>query len=156
MTNETCGTVRELIPDAVGARLSASDLEAVQRHVADCAECGAELLLARVVFQGRPPVPTGLLDRLLASVGAERGRPPRTWWHVSAAAVAALALGIGISSEPVADAPVPGYAYEIEEGDIWVSDDGLLAGAPLFEELSDAALLQLLDELSVDAAGGSA
>ena len=51
---------------------------------------------------------------------------------------------------------VPGYAYEVEEGDIWASDDGLMAGAPLFDELSDEALLQLLDELALGSAGGSA
>jgi hypothetical protein len=44
----------------------------------------------------------------------------------------------------------------LNEGEIWVSDDGLLAGAPLFDGLSDDALLQLLDELSVESTGGSA
>lgn len=162
MMDETCGTVRELIPDFAGRRLPAAERTGVERHVDQCAECAAELQLVRMVAAGRPRVPAGLLERLLTTVetglSAGRSRPPRTWWAVSAAAVAALALGIGMSSRAVVETPadVPGYAYEVEEGDIWVSDDGLVAGAPLFDDLSDDALLQLLDEISVSSAGGTA
>jgi len=157
MNEELCGTVRELIPDFVGSRLSSANLEVVEQHVVDCHECGAELALAQVVLAGRPAVPPELLERLLRSVRSSRQQPARTWWGLSAAAVAALALGIGMSSDPVeAPVDVPGFAYEVEEGGIWLSEDGLLAGAPLFDDLSDDALLQLLDELSVGSAGGSA
>lgn len=162
MIDETCGTVRELIPDLVGGRLMAADREEVERHAGRCGECGAELQLVRMVAAGRPRVPSGLLERVLASldagVGTGRSRPPRTWWAISAAAVAALALGIGMSSRSPAAVPVdvPGYAYEFEEGDVWLSDDGLVAGAPHFDDLSDDALLQLLDEISVSSAGGAA
>jgi len=158
MNDPMCGTVRELIPDFVGGRLPPRELELVERHVVDCGDCGAELALARVVFASRPMAPTGLADRIAGSVAAGRSQPARTWWGVSAAAIAALALGIGISSGPSMEAPadVPAFAYEVEEGDVWLSDDGLLAGAPLFDVLSDDALLQLLDELSVTSAGGSA
>jgi len=158
MNNEACGTVRELIPDFVGNRLSAADLGVVDSHVLDCPECGAELALARVVLASRLKPPPELLERLLQSVGTVRHRPAQTWWGISAAAIAALALGIGISSDPAAQAPVdvPGYAYEVEEGDIWLSDDGLVAGAPLLDGLSDDVLLQLLDELSLASSGGSA
>jgi hypothetical protein len=159
MNSQMCGTIRERIPDLVGDRLSGVDRTEVELHVRECGECASELELARTLYTSRPPVPAGLLERLLDSVHVVRPRQPsRTWWHVSAAAVAALALGIGISSDPAGQVPidVPGYAYEVEEGDIWVSDDGLLAGAPLFDDLSDDALLQLLDELSAGSAGGSA
>ena len=162
MKDDTCGTVRELIPDFVARRLAVDARAPVERHVDRCAECAAELELVRMVASGRPRVPEGLLERLLTAVEAgvdtHGVRPPRTWWAVSAAAVAALALGIGMSSRPVAEVPtdVPGYAYEVEEGDIWVSDDGLVAGAPLFDDLSDDALLQLLDEIAVSSAGGTA
>jgi hypothetical protein len=37
-----------------------------------------------------------------------------------------------------------------------MSDDGLLAGAPLFDGLSDEALVALLDELSLEGPGGAA
>jgi anti-sigma factor RsiW len=159
-----CGTVRELIPDVVGGRISETDRGKVERHAVECSECAAELRLAGTLFASRPVPPRGLLERLLESVHTSaptvrtRAQPPRVWWSVAAAAVAAFALGIGISSDPGPELPVevPGFAYEVEEGDIWVSDDGLLAGAPLFDDLSDDALLQLLEELSVASAGGSA
>ena len=41
-----------------------------------------------------------------------------------------------------------------DEG-VWLSDDGLLAGAPALDGLSDEALLQLLEELVGGSAGGS-
>ena len=158
MNDELCGTVRELLPDFVGSRLSAADLEVVERHVIDCGECRAELQLAQVILASRPSAPPELLERLVRSVGASGPQPVRTWWAVSAAAVAAFALGIGISSDPSAGGliSVPGYASEVEEGAVWVTDDGLLAGAPHFDGLSDDALLQLLDELSVGSTGGAA
>jgi hypothetical protein len=158
MNDERCGSVRELIPDFVGSRLSPADLGVVDGHVIDCRECAAELELAQVILASRPSAPPELLERLVRSVGASRTAPVRTWWAVSAAAIAALALGIGISSDSSLQAPieVPGYAYEVGEGDVWLSDDGLLAGAPLFDHLSDDALLRLLDELAVGSAGGSA
>jgi hypothetical protein len=38
----------------------------------------------------------------------------------------------------------------------WVSDDGLIAGAPALDDLSDEALMTLLDELGADGSGGAA
>jgi len=157
MSEQTCGEMRELIPDFVRGGLTESERALVRKHVAGCSECGAEIELAGLVLASRPAVPASLLGRLLDAVDATRQRPARTWWGISAAAVAALALGIGLSShESAAPVEVPGYAYEVEEGEIWVSDDGLLAGAPSFDGLSDDALLQLLDELTVTSAGGTA
>jgi len=158
MSEQICGDVRELIPDYVGERLSDVDRRVVEGHVRGCDDCRAELGLARVVFSGRLRAPEGLLERVLEAVESTRARPAHTWWGISAAAVAALALGIGLASRPSQPVPVdvPSYAYEVEEGEYWVSDDGLVAGAPSFDELSDDALMQLLDELSVESAGGSA
>jgi len=157
MNDFECGQVRELIPDFVGSRLAAEDLEAVEAHVTRCGECRAELELAQTILASRPRIPDGLLARIAAAVAADRRSHTRPWWGISAAAVAALALGIGLSSQR-AEAPVdvPGFAYEAEEGDVWLSDDGLVAGAPLFDGLSDDALMTLLDEISLDGAGGAA
>lgn len=155
--NETeCGTVRELIPDFVASRLAVDEVERVERHVQACAECLAELELAQVLLASRASVPEGLLERITRAAVTQGRAPARTWWGVSAAAIAALALGIGITSDPAQEAPVEGFAQEAEEGEIWLSDDGLLAGAPALDELSDEALLQLLDELTVGSTGGSA
>ena len=162
MTDETneveCGRVRELIPDYVSATLAASERARVDAHVRACGECRAELELANLLYASRPAVPAALLGRIQRATKADRRAPAHTWWGVSAAAIAALALGIGITSNgaPEPSAEVPSYAYEAEEGEIWVSDDGLVAGAPALDELSDEALLQLLDELSTGTGGGSA
>jgi hypothetical protein len=157
MSDFACGTIRELIPDFVASRLGAEDLEAVEGHVTECGDCRAELELAQMILASRPRVPAGLLDRVTRAVAANRRAVSRPWWGISAAAVAALALGIGMPSER-AQAPldVPGFAYEAEEGQVWMSDDGLLAGAPLFDGLSDEALVALLDELSLEGPGGAA
>ena len=123
--------------------------------MARCADCRAELDLVRLLYASRAEVPEGLLERLTRETMA--GRPARAWWGISAAAIAALALGIGIGShDPAPAAEVPGFAREAEAGEIWLSDDGLVAGAPALDDLSDDALLQLLDDLTNSSAGGTA
>jgi hypothetical protein len=157
MNDFECGRVRDLIPGFVGSRLTPEDLETVEVHLTDCGDCRAELELAQTILASRPIVPDGLLAKITAAVTGERRSRTRPWWGLSAAAVAALALGIGLSSQSEETRPdVPGFAYEAEEGDVWLSDDGLVAGAPLFDGLSDEALLTLLDEITLGAAGGSA
>jgi hypothetical protein len=151
-----CGDVRELIPDVVAGRLPAAEAARLHDHVKTCADCRAELDLVRLLHATRADVPDGLLDRITrASVSR---RPARTWWGISAAAIAALALGIGIVSDdgstPGAEAPA--FVREAEEGEIWLSDDGLVAGAPALDDLSDEALLELLDELTNVSTGGGA
>jgi anti-sigma factor RsiW len=156
MSEFACGMIRELIPDFVASRLGEDDLEAVEAHVTECAECRGELELAQMILASRSRVPAGLLDRVTRAVSADRRGPSRPWWGISAAAVAALALGIGMSSERSSGPmDVPGFAYEVEEGDVWLSDDGLVAGAPMFDGLSDEALVALLDELSLEGPGGA-
>ena len=158
MSNVKCETVREWIPDYVSGRLAQLDDTSVQSHLEACSECTAEVELARLIYESRVDAPAGLADRVRDAVRDDRTSVRRPWWGVTAAAVAALALGIGISSDrsDQLDAPIPGYAYELEEGDLWLSDDGLIAGAPALDALSDEALLQFLDELSVGGAGGAA
>jgi anti-sigma factor RsiW len=143
-----------MIPELVGGRLSAAETSRVQGHVATCSDCRAELDLVRLLFSTRADVPAGLLERIRQASATRR--PARTWWGISAAAIAALALGIGIVSSD-ASAPgteVPAFVREAEEGEIWVSDDGLVAGAPALDDLSDEALQQLLDELTNVSTGG--
>ena len=159
MIDMSCGSIREAIPDYVASRLDAEALDAVEAHVDACADCAAELELVQAVYAGRPRVPAGLSARVRAAVEGDRATMQRPWWGLSAAAIIAVALGIGIISEPTGpggDADVPGYAYEVEEGTVWASDDGLVAGAPSLDLLSEEALLQLLDEISVGGSGGAA
>jgi hypothetical protein len=144
----------------VAARSSAADVALVESHTAACADCRAELEVVRLLYASRPDVPARLIERLSESVArsAAASRPAHTWWGVSAAAIAALALGIGIMSEAAPDATqaVPAFAREAEEGEIWLSDDGLVAGAPALDDLTDEALQQLLDDLTNTSTGGVA
>lgn len=153
-----CGDVREFIPDFVGSRLGAEECASLEAHIEECAECCEEVELARSIYVTRAAIPDGLAVRVMENVRCERRAPRRPWWGLSAAAVAALALGIGITSEPDGQSGLesPDFVYEVGDEGIWLSDDGLLAGAPSFEGLTDEALLQLLDELSAGSTGGVA
>lgn len=157
MNEFACASIRELIPDFVGSRLPAEELHAVDTHVTECGTCRAELELAQTVLASRPPVPAGLAERVTRAVLADRRAGSRPWWGLTAAAVAALALGLGMSSErPQTAVEVPGFAREVDEEAGWLSDDGLVAGAPMFDGLSDEALTALLDELTLAQSGGAA
>lgn len=147
-----CGWVREALPDLVTGR--APDAERIERHVAACAECRAELDLVRLLHASRADVgemSESMLERIIHE--ARRRAPARTGWALSAAAIAALALGLGIVSNGT---PTEIPVREAEEGELWVSDDGLVAGAPALDRLSDEALLRLLDELTNVSTGGAA
>lgn len=158
MSNAPCETVRDWIPEYASGRLAPLEATSVRSHLEDCSECRAELDLAMLILASRAEVPAGLARTVRAAVRSDRAHMHRPWWGISAAAVAALALGIGMSSDgsEQVESAVPGYAFEIEDGDSWLSDDGLIAGAPDLDALSDEALLQFLDELTVGGAGGGA
>lgn len=155
MTRETCERVRELIPAAVAERLSAEERRSVEDHLDGCGECRAEAELVGLLRRSAPAVPDGLSARIQAAVSSDRRRVRRPWWGVAAAAVAALAVGIGLASDArdPAQEPIPIYAAEGAAQDLWLSEDGIVAGAPSLESLSDEALRQLLDELG---SGGAA
>lgn len=156
MNSTDCGRFREMIPDLAASRAEAGVVAELEAHVATCTECALELELARALFDTRLTAPAGLADSVIWAVRRDRRGAGRSWWGLSAAAVAALAIGIGISSDTGIVVPVaPEYATELEEGDLWSSDDGLLAGAPALEELSDEALETLLEELALGGAGGA-
>lgn len=155
MSHDECGTIRELLPDYGTARLDSGSVSLVERHLTTCEECRAEADLVRLLHASRAAVPSGLAGRITRRALSERRVLHRPWWGISAAAVAALALGIGFNGSTPGPAAVGGdFAYETEEGDLWLSDDGLLAGAPAIDALSDEALLELLDELAMNTGGG--
>ena len=158
MSTFDCGEARERLPELASGRLGAEAAVEVEAHLETCGECRAEFELVRLLHGSTPVAPAGLDARVVAALRARRTTVRRPWWGVSAAAVAALALGIGISSQPgpIVETDVPAYAFEAEEESLWSSDDGLLAGAPSLDGLSDEALHQLLDELAVGSAGGAA
>ena len=108
MTDMTCGAIREAIPDYVANRLDAAALAAAEDHVGACDECASELELVQALYASRPRVPGGLSARVRAAIGRDRASMQRPWWGLTAAAVVAVALGIGIVSEPTGPgAPSP-------------------------------------------------
>ncbi|MDQ2667481.1 MAG: zf-HC2 domain-containing protein [Gemmatimonadota bacterium] len=85
--------VRDLLPDLLHGRLDAIARMAVKAHVADCADCTAELALLRDLRLVRR---TPALDRnaIIAAVPAYRAAPRRSWvgWR-AAAAITVLVVG---------------------------------------------------------------
>lgn len=157
MNGSACESARERIPDLVAGTLGAPEREALERHLAECGECRAEGELVALLFQGRPLAPAGMAQAIEGSLRGRRPSAANSWWGLAAASVAALALGIGIMSDPAPPAPeVPSYVAGIGESFGWLSDDGIIAGAPALGDLSDDALLTLLDEMSVNPSGGAA
>ena len=141
-----CGEVREWIPEYARAPHTRPGA-AFELHLGMCADCRAELELARLLYRTRPRPPAGLLDRIRARTreGADRHRHPA--WGLTAAAVAALALGIGLAQMNRVEIVAPAYAQELSEDSPWAPEDGLVAGAPVLDDLSDADLAMLLDDL---------
>ena len=154
MSQTECGTIREYLPDFAAGRLGPDQVGAVEAHLPSCAECRAEFELIQMLLDAPPVVPERLADSVVSVVRTSRRSGRRPWWGISAAAVAAIALGIGVSTDRAGNVagPVPEFASEADEGEAWLSDDGLLAGAPSIDGLSDEALLELLEELSEEGA----
>lgn len=157
MTDPRCEPIREILPGFVADRLSQVESVEVREHLVACEECRAEAELVRLLYTTRPPVPTDLVDGIEGYVRFRRRAVFRPWWGVAAAAVAAVALGIGVTSrtDPGGE-EVPAYVAEMQELSPWVSDDGFVAGAPAFDGLSDEALMTLLEELGAGGSGGAA
>jgi hypothetical protein len=102
--------------------------------------------------------PEGLAVKINAAVHSRRVTGHRQWWGATAAAVALLAIGLNVildRSGP-GDLPLAESEFEIESENLWLTDDALIAGAPMLGGLSDEALTQLLEELTVGTSGGAA
>ena len=157
MNNKNCAIVRGLIPEFVISKLGEHEIDMVECHISECPSCRGELKLVQVIFASRPKVSATQTEVVTRGVIDDLRIPFRAWHTLSAAAIAALALGVGIAldSPPDVAIEVPSFAYEIEAEDVWLIDDALVAGAPSFEDLSDEALSELIDELSVGTSGGT-
>lgn len=147
MTTTDCGVIREAIPEVVCGTASADLRATVARHAEGCPDCADEWALVRLLHASRPEPRAELAGRIRRSLSFDRQAVQRPWWALTAAAVAALALGIGVSSSPGVEVVAPAFAMELDES--WATE-GLVAGGPVFDDLSDAALERLLDELSDD------
>jgi len=158
MSDQQCEMARERIPDFVAGRLSEDEAARVTAHLPSCGECAAEAELVALLYQARSAPPEGLASRIQGAArisGFRGGAGARPWWGLAAAAVAALALGIGVVTDRSTGLglEIPAYVATAEDVGLWASDDGLIAGAPALEDLSEEALLTLLEEMST---GGAA
>lgn len=156
MNELRCDTVQDRIPDLVAGLLSKGESEKVRAHVRGCPECRETLAVVTLLREGRGVAPAGLADRIQGSVRSRRSTVTRPWWGVAAAAVAALALGIGVASDANRTVEVPAFVAEASGASPWLTDDGVIAGAPTLGDLTEEALLTLLDEMGAGPSGGAA
>ena len=155
----TCETTRSRLPEWARGVLDSAEAESIDAHLRGCTGCADESELVALLYMGRPAVPGGLAASVRARISG-RGRSGarlQPWWGLAAAAVAAVALGIGVNSsgDPAA-MTVPIYAAESGSSEAWLSADGDIAGAPALDDLSDDELMALLDDLSDGGEGGAA
>jgi anti-sigma factor RsiW len=172
MNSQQCDVVRDRLPEWKAGLLQRGESEAVEVHLAACGACRDELELLEALLLARPEPPTGLEARIQARVrqellheSAHRNDPSvipisrgRRWipaWALSAAAVVLLALGARAILGPGGpDAEQDPLLVAVQEPlpEAWLWMDGMVAGAPVFDDLSDEELEALVRELE---GGGS-
>jgi hypothetical protein len=168
MKSPQCEKVGELLPDWVAEILEDQRVAEVREHLSSCAECADEEKLIRTLFESRPRAPQGLEARIQNRVREEMARSGdspaavvplerrRLWawslaptWGLSAAALVVLSLGIGVlwegRSPEVTLEPLE-VAVEEPVPEAWLWDDGMVAGAPVYDGLTDEELEALIEE----------
>lgn len=170
MNGQRCEQVRDLLPDWILGSVDPAQERLVSEHLSSCRECGKEEGVLRALLAHRPEPPLGLEERLRARVREAVGSPaseaennrdaaivpfrrrPRwaSTWVLSAAAVLVLSLAIGLlwngengpgmedTLQVASEEPLP---------EAWLWDDGMVAGAPVLDGLTDEQLEALIEEL---------
>lgn len=175
MTGRDCDIIRDLLPSVEAGSLPLEEETRVREHLQACPVCREELEVVRSVLAARPDVPSGLEGRIQARLreegaGSREGlsespmglpreasgkgsRDPfafrRSRWGLSAAAVFVVALGVGViwsQREPAAVEDSVEVASQESLPEAWLWDDGIVAGAPVLDALSDEDLEALLEE----------
>ena len=173
MKGTKCEVVSDLLPDWANGSIPPAERDMVEAHLQSCADCRGELELVRSIRSERPMAPPGLEARIQARIrdgylgvpAKSSGRVSsgagfvrsifsgRRWLPVgalSAAAMLILALGTSLIWGPknpdVIQDPIVVAAQE-PLPEAWLWDDGMIAGAPVFDGFSDEELEALLKEL---------
>jgi hypothetical protein len=171
MTVSGCEEMRDLLPELAAGTLASERGRPVREHLSSCADCRAEFeilrnLRAELLQEG--PVPPGLEGRIQARVREELGaalmegtrpdvldiravrrRRRMPTWALSAAAMLVLALGTGVLWDRFGqDGPLDSLEVASQDPapEAWLWDDGMVAGAPVLDGLSDEDLEALLQE----------
>lgn len=173
MNGLSCDAVREILPEWKAGALDARDTMALEMHLAACSDCREEAAVMEALLMARPEPPRGLEARiqatlrreLLAVASATGHRTARTrewvlpvfgrprwspaWGLSAAAAVVVVALGGSLvlkrGGPEAAQDPIL-VAIQEPLPEAWLWDDGIVAGAPVFDGLSDEDLEALLAE----------
>lgn len=87
--------IRDLLPDLVHGRLDAGVRSTVDRHVAGCSDCAAEVALLRDLRATLRRAPALDLSAIAAAVPAYRAPAKRSWvgWRTAAAITMVVAGG---------------------------------------------------------------
>ena len=158
MKSMTCQELVDRLPDWTSGRLGDAESALVAAHVAECDDCSAQASVLGALFAARPEAPAGLAERIAHAARAQAHAVPgagtkRPWrrpaWALSAAAVLVLVVGTTLLLEGPQMIEVASVLGEVplEESQVWIADDGAVAGAPVLDDLSDEALATLLEEL---------
>ena len=150
--------IQDRLPEWVADRLDLEEARKVRQAVESDAELRAEADLLRSLRRTRAEVPAGLEDRILAAVtrarspGASEDGTAHRWeiprWVMAAAAALVAALGTLDVATRGSEAGTDPYAVALEAAPgTWQGDDGIVAGAPVLDDLSDQALDHLLREM---------
>jgi hypothetical protein len=164
MSRQNCDGIRDLLPAHAAETLAQNDGRAVDAHLAVCPECRSELDVIRILDRGRPEPPPGLeailKQRARTALETRRAKGPsrvygfrgawtrRPAWALSVAALLVLALGTGVIWTKISEQDDGGIEVAVQEPlpEAWLWDDGMIAGAPDFDGLSDEELVTLLEE----------
>ena len=156
MSNDACARTLPLLPEWIRGELEGSEAGRVEAHVEACEACGAEAALLRALARTRaepPPELAGRIKGALRTAGASTERagswPALVPRVAAAAAVLVLAATVVLlpgGGEGDGAGGGPELAMDAVP-EVWLSDDGMVAGAPLLAELSEEELATLLEEM---------
>jgi anti-sigma factor RsiW len=163
MRKMNCESLLELLPDLAAGRLDGDRVSVAEAHMADCPDCRETLATLRLLSAATPQVPGDVETRIRQAVAGQaapipaapaqdrvRGvrpfwRRPAPAWGLAAAAVLALLLGRTVMPDDPGDLEI--LALGQDDVPALLPDDGMVAGGPVLDDLSDEDLALLLEEL---------
>ena len=142
-----CEDTKALLPRLVRGELVGEEHGRVETHVLACGDCGAEVALLEQLWATKPRPPGGLAAEIKEALARDRTRPRRSLgWRFPAAAAAVLALGTAVLWQQRIQTRPSQLAQESFLM-AWPGDGALVAGEPMFADLSEEELATLLEEL---------